>query len=509
MKKDPAQEEPRNSTPENISAKGIEEAFEKAEFVWKLGQLLSSGRYAGDPTLEEEIDRQKDVLKNFFEDYYKAAIDRAVNDESERVSKLWPEYEKEVNSDSTNKFLDLIDAPTAPINNKSFNYFKFDLFYAVNGDVELLRAGVTAALNLFRSDRTEAQKLKEQLNKSATSIWPAVDIEEETKTRHDDSDIFSRSDKWKIAEDEGKKRSAILHDFIVTVTGESNTAPRITVTQKGVPKVGYPLDKVNTNIWTLLNDADQTGQLEFAVERKGTSKPASIIYSINFDGLEAETGVTIIRKLTAYDKRCYIATAALFNNNSTPIFTVAQIYAAMGNTGKPSANDIKKINNSLTKMMAAHIYLNNESEHSVYPKMQHYRYDGSLLPMERITAIVNGQPVGSAIHLFREPPMYTFAKERNQLTTINMDILTSPVSKTDANLQLDDYLIERIAHIKKSAGKMSNKILFATIFAKTGHTSRNQKSRGRETVKKYLEHYKKCKFIRNYTEGKDGVTIEY
>lgn len=284
--------------------------------------------------------------------------------------------------------------------------------------------------------------------------------------------------------------------------------PIITINSKGVNNVEYPLDKINANIWTLLKDADKNGQLAFAAEKRGSSKTADIIYSINFEELEQETGVTITKKLTAFDKRCYIAASALFNNGFE-VLTVAQLYAAMGNSGRPSAADIKKINDSLTKMRAAHIYLNNESEHKLYPKYSKFVYDASLLPMERISAVVNGQTVDSAIHLFREPPLVSFARDRKQITTVSRQLLESPLSKTDANLQLDDYLIERISHIKKSKVKTSNKLLYTTIYEKAGINTKMQRSRAKDKIKQYLEHYKKCGFIKDFTEAADGITIKY
>lgn len=160
-------------------------------------------------------------------------------------------------------------------------------------------------------------------------------------------------------------------------------------------------------------------------------------------------------------------------------------------------------------MRAAHIYINNESENSLYPKYNKFVYDSSLLPMERISAVVNGQTVDGAIHLFREPPLTTFAKDRKQITTLSRQLLQSPLSKTDINLQIDDYLIERISHIKKSKGKLSSKLLYKTIFEKTNIKTRNQKMRGKEKISKYLTHYKKCNFIKSFQTESDGVTISY
>lgn len=285
--------------------------------------------------------------------------------------------------------------------------------------------------------------------------------------------------------------------------------PIITVDK--INALDYPLDKINNNIWKLLKDADKNGQITvtFAMEKKGGRKEANVTYSINFDALEQQTGVTITKKLTTFDKRVYIAVGALYNNGFE-VLSVAQIYNAMGNTGRPSAADIKKINDSLTKMQAAHIFLSNEHEVEIAKyRYDKFVYDASLLPMERISAIINGQTVDSAIHLFREPPLISFARDRKQITTISRRLLESPLSKTDANLLIDDYLIERISSMKNARGKLGNKILYATIYEECRISSKMQRSRAPEKIRKYLSHYKECKFIKDYKEEENGVTIIY
>lgn len=283
------------------------------------------------------------------------------------------------------------------------------------------------------------------------------------------------------------------------------------VTVDKVNALDYPLDKINNNIWKLLKDADKNGQITqtFAVEKRGSRREANISYSIDFNALEQETGVTITKQLTAFDKRVYIAVGALYDNGFG-VLSVAQIYTTMGNTGRPNANDIKKINDSLTKMQAAHIFLSNEHEaETAKYKYDKFVYDASLLPMERISAVINGQTTDTAIHLFREPPLITFARERKQITTISRHLLESPLSKTDANLLIDDYLIERISSIKNARGKLGNKILYATIYEECRITSKMQRSRAPEKIRKYLTHYKECKFIKDYKEAADGITIIY
>lgn len=164
-------------------------------------------------------------------------------------------------------------------------------------------------------------------------------------------------------------------------------------------------------------------------------------------------------------------------------------------------------------MRAAIVYINNddkdikdmESEFSVFPNYQRFRYDGNLLPMERISAVVNGQTTDSAVRLFREPPLISFAKDRKQITTINRNVLESPLSKTELHLKIEDYLIEQISHMKK--GKIKKRMLYETIFINADISERKQKTRAKEDITRYLDHYKQKDFIKDYQTDNEGITI--
>lgn len=282
-------------------------------------------------------------------------------------------------------------------------------------------------------------------------------------------------------------------------------------TVKRADIVHYPLDKVNSKIWNLLKE-DTQGQLTFAMENKTDKRKGrniDLLYSIDFNDLGKD--ITITKRLLPFDKRVYIAVSALFNAGNTTI-ALTQIYYAMGYTGRPGTNDLEKINNSITKMMGAKIYVNNTDEANQYnyPK---FVYDGALLPIERVSAVHNGQLVDAAINIFREPPVITFARQRNQITTIAVKMLQSPVSKTDANLQIEDYLIERIAQAKNGSGQ--RRILYKTLYAHIGlenETKTNQKNIKKRTpgkVEKYLKYYQKCGWISRYTMETDGITVYF
>lgn len=276
-------------------------------------------------------------------------------------------------------------------------------------------------------------------------------------------------------------------------------------TGKRVKSVEYPIDKVNNNVWNLLS-VDTAGQLTFNLDmasyqdrQKGKQVP--LYYSINFSAI---TDITITKQLTPYDKRVYIAIAALYNQGNT-VISYSQIYAAMGNKKRPSAKDIDKIDKSVTKMAAAWLTMDNGGEIKAKYKYKPWKYDAALLPIERMRSVINGVPVENAIHLFREPPLVTFAKERKQLTTFDILVLDTPVSKTDQNIMIEDYLLDAIAAI--GHGRRNSKILFNTIYEAAKVDTKKQKQRAPEKIVKVLEYYVTCGLIKKFVMENDGVNI--
>ena len=289
-----------------------------------------------------------------------------------------------------------------------------------------------------------------------------------------------------------------------------------------VEKIDLMLDKPNTYLWDFIAGADANGQLYFDVsfnnansEMKKKEVEALIFYSIDFSELE---GLAISKELTPFDKLVYIVVGALFNAGND-VVSATQIYKIMGNNGNPGASDLKDINDSLTKMGAAKVTIDNKQEVEAYADYEqgkkgrhkkdgykHFKYDASLLPFERCSAYINDQFTDSAIHIFREPPLISFARGRNQLTTFSQKLLESPVSKTEANLRLQDYLLTHIGRIK--AGTAKNKMLYSTIFERCQITDKKQKQRAPEKIERYLRHYVAEGWISGYKMDPDGVVIK-
>lgn len=281
---------------------------------------------------------------------------------------------------------------------------------------------------------------------------------------------------------------------------------RAKVSVKHADLIEYPLDKPNSYIWNLLEE-NTGGQLKFNYEidmlPKNSDIQTTAIYSINFE--ELGDNLKISKKLTPFDKRVYIAVSALFNAGNE-VITLTQIYYAMGYTGKPAEKQITRINDAVEKLRKSYITFDNENEAQSISNYPRFKYNGYLLPIESITATINGKLTESAIKMFREPPLMTFAKQRNQVTTITIKLLQSPVNKTDANLAIDDYLLERISKEKRK-GVKSCRLLYETIYKRANITQKMQRKRAPEKIRKYLGYYKQQGFIKDYSEQPDGITI--
>ena len=73
-------------------------------------------------------------------------------------------------------------------------------------------------------------------------------------------------------------------------------------------------------------------------------------------------------------------------------------------------------------------------------------------------------------------------------------------------MQIEDYLIERISHMKN--GNAKGKILYKTLFAACKIAKGKPQDRAKkDKIPRYLDYYKRQKFIKGYTTDADGITI--
>lgn len=282
------------------------------------------------------------------------------------------------------------------------------------------------------------------------------------------------------------------------------------VTTNDVVKLIYPIDRVNRKIWDLQeiisNEELKIGMESDEDEKKG--KQINLYFTFDFDQIEKE--IEAVNRLIPYDKRVYIAVSGEFEagNHTT---SLTNIYRSMGYTGRPGATDLERISDSLTKMSLIQITVDNKEEARVY-NYPRFRYKGQMLPIERIEAIVDGNILDASVHLFREPPLYTFAKERNHISTIEIDVLQSPISKTKSNLMLEDYILDRF--LKARHGNANPRVLYTTLHKhlsidKTTSAGKKAIARLPDKVTKLLDHYVNTGFISGYSTDTRGIKASF
>ena len=343
--------------------------------------------------------------------------------------------------------------------------------------IEILTPYIEAELLQF-------QKLHPEMNLTLQHVLDCIDITENVIDAQEEITMLIEKAKEKYEADADKEK--------------------ISVTAKKPEAVPFLLDKVSQNIFKNL----EAGTYSMNVEKSGSNDSLNTIITLDFEELENNKAL-IFRPLTPFDKRVYIAIGALWHAGNEYI-TIQQIHRAMGGKGSPASYQIKAIDEAISKLMKTTIKIDNQEESESY-NYPHFVYDSSLLPAEKIQELsINNRIAKHAIHLFREPPLLTFARKRKQITTYTSKQYALPFSMTDDNILLDDYFRNRIARMKRDKEKKkpyNNKMLYATIYENCGIDTPKKRSRATTKFRKLLDHYQKTGIIAGYQENQDGIII--
>jgi len=246
-----------------------------------------------------------------------------------------------------------------------------------------------------------------------------------------------------------------------------------------------------------------------AMERRGSKKNIDTIISINYD--ELSTTVHMNGKelaLLPYDRVVHDAVVSIAVSGEEYI-NIGSIYKTMTGNPKsePKQKQIKAINNSLLKARGAWITIDATEEAKAFG-FDKFKYEGALIPHERITATVNGKSA-ECIHILRTPPLYDYANRKNQIARIDTKLLNTPINKNEEAIVLQSYLYRRILAMTGSS-KLSKNILYDTVYKEIGISAqsdgalRNKKSKVRDTIKTILDYWEAKSFISGYVENKKG-----
>lgn len=270
-----------------------------------------------------------------------------------------------------------------------------------------------------------------------------------------------------------------------------------------------PTDKVSSLAFN--NDLTGTQIQPLAMERRGSKKRITTLASIDFDKLNGAVQIKSRKELTAYDREVHDAIITLFVDGGNEYITPQMIYQVM--TGNPDAylerKQTEAISESITKCMYSRLIIDASEEAKAYG-FDSYKYDGSLISGERVTATLNGT-VAECLRILRKPVLYEYAEKKNQIGRFDIKLLNSPINKTEEIITLQGYLYRRILSMRGS--NLSKTIVYDTVYnqidvkAASPGALRKKKSKVRDQVKTILDYWKQEQFILGYAENKRGTTI--
>ncbi len=263
---------------------------------------------------------------------------------------------------------------------------------------------------------------------------------------------------------------------------------------KAIPKkaesIVYPVDKLNFNLWQGL----ESQKYNVGVEKQGSKEKINVYFTPKFFG----------EPMTAFDKRVYLAVCALYEAGNERI-TAGMIYRTMGGKGRPNTEKFLPLKNSIEKMAVVRISINNEQEAIKYKYRSFYVTNDYLLNCSSVEEIeLNGGKSDYSIHIFEKPVLMRYAEEHKQVTTYTPEQFQMPLSMTEMNCAIDDYLRYRIAR----ASGNSVKILLKTLFEYCNISTRKERHDAKQRLDTFLKFYAKVKLIQNHSIN-TGIKEEY
>ena len=123
---------------------------------------------------------------------------------------------------------------------------------------------------------------------------------------------------------------------------------------------------------------------------------------------------------------------------------------------------------------------------------------------------MNGQRIKDCIRIIDPLPLFSYASKKNQIASIDISLLDTPLNNTPENIELKAYLLRRILGILNAKNRMSDVIRYDTLYeylrisAATKDSLKHKRKQIRDKVKILLELWKNTRLIKNYSEEKEG-----
>lgn len=208
--------------------------------------------------------------------------------------------------------------------------------------------------------------------------------------------------------------------------------------------------------------------------------------------------------LTPFDGEVFNGVCTLTENGQY-FFTRNQIYEAFAGKSTTSEKALKAVDASMRKMRSSLISL-DWTEHAKLNGLQlnpgdTVVVDDNMIHSESVLLNINGKEA-RGYHILKEPALFQYAKAVKQIQTIqDRKLLDVGLSNTEDIIKIKNYLLRRIGSIKNPHSKLSNTILFDTVFKACGlEVNRKEKGRKISAIRTMLDTWIKQGYIKAYEE---------
>ena len=273
-----------------------------------------------------------------------------------------------------------------------------------------------------------------------------------------------------------------------------------------------PADKIYHSLFDPSKTPTFYDKLKVIVEvgQKG-GKPVKTFVSINVDKLQDVTfskGVMV----DPFNRAIHNIAVSLYAAGNKHI-TPRMIYEAMNGyqrKHKPPEQLYEAIMESMRKLMLTSIKI-DATEEAEKLGLNVLRLENYLLPVNITAVAINGQEV-EAFTFMDEPPLYTYASKKKQISRCDIGLLAADISMTPENIVIRDYLLERVTSMKSKKSKLLNVIRYDTLYeyleltAPNENALRQRKSDVRTKVRTILNAWSTAGFIEGYEEELENRT---
>lgn len=299
--------------------------------------------------------------------------------------------------------------------------------------------------------------------------------------------------------------TAIADEFIAS-SGADESMPKVDTAKPR--KHVYSLSKVFTKgIEKALENGP--GEPTYVQVSPRGQKPVYSLLSLGYD----MEGVTVGKDITPFDMAVYSSVWSHCEAGNQ-VMTAAQVSATMTGKEKPSNTIVQAVADCMMNLTNIPVELDFTDEmrgremmfDGKIEKAKDCHFRTRMLQASIVHAVSANGTVVDAFHVLEPPVFYRHAKMVGQITTVSqrvIEITGKRIQATERNITIRDYLITRIAPMKKKHSRVSKTIVYKSMIEKVNGgpcETRVQRRRMIETACKILDAFVEAEYISGWHE---------